>query len=161
MLYIELMFFYYVMLTNVTKFIRWNKIKFAENERAFTKYPLALYFAGIQLKAANTRIRWHTPTNLSHLRVISAGGTFLLIFHTLEDEQSMWQTYLACFELGPVTRKQSFHKYFISVKIIQSRYITGFVHVRTSQIQGLFKNIQGHVSANSSTKYWKEGVRNQ
>jgi predicted membrane protein len=31
--------------------------------------------------------------------------------------------------------------------------LAGFVHVRKSQIQGLFKDIQGHVSANSRTKY--------
>jgi hypothetical protein len=30
-----------------------------------------------------------------------------------------------------------------------------FVHVRKSPIQGLFKDIQGHVSANSKTKYWR------
>jgi hypothetical protein len=29
----------------------------------------------------------------------------------------------------------------------------GFVHVRESQIQGLFKDIQGHVSVYSRTKY--------
>jgi hypothetical protein len=38
-------------------------------------------------------------------------------------------------------------------------FLIGFVHVRESQIQGVFNDIQGHVSANSRTKYWKEGVR--
>jgi hypothetical protein len=34
------------------------------------------------------------------------------------------------------------------------QYQSGFVHVRKSQIQGLFKDIQGHhVSANSRIKY--------
>jgi hypothetical protein len=31
--------------------------------------------------------------------------------------------------------------------------VPGFVHVRKSQIQGLLKDIQGYVSANSRTKY--------
>jgi hypothetical protein len=43
----------------------------------------------------------------------------------------------------------------------QQPCLPGFVHVRKSQIQGLFKDIQGHVSANSRTKYWRKGVRNQ
>ena len=35
--------------------------------------------------------------------------------------------------------------------------LTRFVHSRKSQIQGLSKDIQDHVSANARTKYWREG----
>jgi hypothetical protein len=38
-------------------------------------------------------------------------------------------------------------------------YVSGFVHVRKSQIQGFFKEIQGiHVSANSRTNTEEKGL---
>jgi hypothetical protein len=43
--------------------------------------------------------------------------------------------------------------------ITSSLHDSGFVCIRESQLQGgLFKDIQGHVSANSTTKYWRDGA---